>query len=603
MPRSTTLCAVVLALLAGAATAQAPAGTIAKNGLRLNVRSDFPVLAEGPLPAAKSIGNITTLVPPAASGTDRRVNVRALDSVQTFPGSRPFVHTSVAEGTVASFGPFLVALHGASGAEVVARENGALAVARNIGLAYSWSGDGGRSWDSAYLPPLPGANGSSGFGSIDVDRAGNFYAGGIGLSADGALTVSVNKSVDGGRRFGAALPVDAQGRVDKSWLAVGPDPRTPWRDNVYLTWIAFDDASGASTLRFARSTDGGRRFATSTVFTPELDSEPANPQNVVQFPMVATDKATGHIYIAFLQFGFVAQDYLRVLESADGGQTFHPVAFNAPGAPNPYVYPVIQPGTFSECGAARGALPDGQIVYVPNTLLTVHAGAELGGSASGLPRYAHATRVNLQPAIAVSKGNLHLAWTNSTSLEFGDPASGARIHYLRSRNNGASWSAAQTIDTAGAPSTRQIMPAIALGRSTFELGSVLLPAPSDVHISYSVQGEDGRLVRRLARSTNGGTSFPARDIRTLSGTPSTLAPSNVPLADPNNPYRTTNYNRLKGACVSLGDYAGMSVDAGTVHAVWGDSRETLRQPDDALDPISGQMHAREDVYYRAVPLR
>lgn len=598
------LCTSLLALSAAAGAAPPLAGQIAKAGFHLNIRDDTAVAPAAALQNLDADAPAqTTLVPPALPrrSNDRRINEPALDTIQTFSGTRPFVHTSVAEGTIASHGSNLVSVHSASGAQIERTPNSSLSIVRNYQLAYSHSRDGGQNWTSAYLPPLPGSNTTLGFGSVDVDRHGNFYVGGIGVSAAGELAVTLNKSLNGGRDFGAAVAVDSSGRVDKSWLAVGRDPRRPQRDNVYLTWISFDDSVGASELRFARSSDGGRNFTVSTVFAPEPDPEPANPQNVVQFPMVTTDPSNGRIYIAFLQFGFVAQDYLRVLESDDGGESFRPVAFNVPGAPNAEVYPVTQPGTATECGAFAQQGQDGQVFYAPNTLLTLHAGAELGGSASGAPRYQHATRVNLQPVLAASRGSLHLAWSNSTSTTFGDPQSGARIHYLRSSNGGTTWSPAQIIDASGPASARQVMPAIALGRNRPALNAFLSAPPREVHISYYAQLEDGSIVRRLAQSGDRGETFPARSIRPLSDAPSTLAPTNIPLPDANNPYRTTNYNRLKGACTSLGDYAGISVDAGRVHSVWADSRESLQQPEDALDPISGQIHARESVFYRALP--
>jgi hypothetical protein len=613
-----SLCSALLALTAGAATAHTPAatpahtagstalaGSVRKGGFYLRVRDEFAVENAAPALADRSAAPLPAWTPiwaPPAQSADQRVN-NALDTIQTFSGTRPFVNTSVAEGTIASFGDSLVSVHGASGVQVSGGNNSALSVVRNYGMAYSYSGDNGRHWRSAYLPPLPGSSTTLGFGSVDVDRRGNFYAAGIGLSADNQLTVTVNKSVNGGRDFGAAAAVDAQGRVDKSWLAVGPDPRTPLRDNIYLSWVSFDDSTGASVLRFARSIDSGRSYTVKTVFAPPPDPVAENPQNVVQFPMIATDAANGRVYIAFLQFGFVAQDYLRILQSDDGGETFQPLAFNLAGAPNPQVYPVTQPGTITECGATRVDLPDGQVGYFPNTLLTLNAGPDAGGSVSGLPRFTQATRVNLQPALAVSKGTLHLAWANSTSEVFGDPDSGARIHYLRSQNNGVTWNAPLIIDQAGAATARHAMPSIALGRSRTELESRLLPPPVDVHISYYAQLDDGRIERRLARSSDRGSSFPARDNQALTSTPSTLAPTNVPLPDAANAFRTTNYNRMKGACVSLGDYAGIAVGSARLHSVWGDSRESLTQPVSPLDPLSGQVHTRENVYYRGTPIR
>jgi hypothetical protein len=68
---------------------------------------------------------------------------------------------------------------------------------------------------------------------------------------------------------------------DKEWLAVGPDPATKSRDNVYVTWTSFQ--SEACELRFGRSTDGGAAWTAKTIFVPTADPNPTHPQNCLQF--------------------------------------------------------------------------------------------------------------------------------------------------------------------------------------------------------------------------------------------------------------------------------------------------------------------------------
>jgi hypothetical protein len=40
-----------------------------------------------------------------------------------------------------------------------------------------------------------------------------------------------------------------------------------------------------------------------------------------------------------------------------------------------------------------------------------------------------------------------------------------------------------------------------------------------------------------------------------------------------------------------------------VYVLWGDSRNSLTEPINALDPISGQTHPQEDVFFQAVKPR
>jgi hypothetical protein len=582
-----------------------PAYLIRKGLVDMDMRSSSRVA----LDAARSNTNgvpldSTTPPPPMALpfppfpilGGNVQVNDPALDKIQTFPGFRPFVSATNSETSVASYGANLVGLYNTSSTTLEAQADGSLAITKNLFSGYSYSNNGGFTWKSSYLPPLPGTQATSGDGVVDVDRSGNFYASQLGVTAEGNLAIAVNKSTDGGRTFAPAVVVESQGDVDKEWLATGPDPKNRFRDNIYVTWTDFLDAGGAA-IRFARSVDGGASFATKTLFSPAADANPANPQNSVQFSVPVVDKLSGKIYIALFQSSFAEQDYLRIFTSSDGGETFSPIAFNVPGAPDPEVYPITQPGTLTECGARRVVRADGSVAFVPNARLTVHAGSNIGGSVSGFPRFVSANRVITQPAIAVSKGVLHLAWTNSTSNIFGEQNSGANILYINSEDDGKTWTQPKIVNKPGAATQRNVIPAISIGRFAGETGIPFLKSTNDVHIMYYTQEPDGLLNVNLAHSSNRGKSFPENKVQSLSTSRFALAPTNIPLPTAANPFATTNYNRLLSQCYSLGEYASIATGFGVVHALWADSRKTLQQPVSPLDPISGQIHPTEDVYF------
>ncbi len=132
---------------------------------------------------------------------------------------------------------------------------GVLAFQHRFLSGYSSSTDGGKTWVSSAMPPLPGSIFTFGDPAIATDRNGNFYFAGLGADSAGRFTIQVNRSTNGGRTFGAAVLVQQDDGGDKEWIAVGKDPAVPSRDNVYVTWTSFQ-ASGAQ-LRLGRSFDGG----------------------------------------------------------------------------------------------------------------------------------------------------------------------------------------------------------------------------------------------------------------------------------------------------------------------------------------------------------
>src|SRR5262249_44314250 len=149
---------------------------------------------------------------------------------------------------------------------------------------------------------------------------------------------------------------------DKPWMTVGPDPFHQDRDNVYVTWTSFQPTG--TQLRFGRSSDGGATWSTQILPV----SNPNLPDRL-SYSVVFVDVSTGILYIPFLHFGpeSFEQDFIRILISADGGDTFSFATFNAPGAPDPTLLPIVPAGDLTDCGTFGGFR------------LTIHAGPDIGG--------------------------------------------------------------------------------------------------------------------------------------------------------------------------------------------------------------------------------
>ena len=121
-----------------------------------------------------------------------------------------------------------------------------------------------------------------------------------------------------------------------------------------------------------------------------------------------------------------------------------------------------------------------------------------------------------------------------------------------------------------------------------------------VHVAYYTQHSDGTIDVDMANSQDRGNSFPTH--RTARITPSSmvLPPTNIPVPTATNPFATTNYDRNIRPCYALGEYLSARATNGRVHVLWGDTRNNITVPVDPLDPLSGQTHTQEDVFFQIV---
>src|SRR5262249_47157341 len=295
----------------------------------------------------------------------------------------------------------------------------------------------------------------------------------------------------------------------------------------------------------------------------------------------------------FLHFGGESgedafADFIRILISDDGGQTFSFATFNAPGAPDPTLLPIVSPGTLTDCGSHS------------RFRLTIHDGPDVGGGQDGLPRFVQAARLITQPAFAARNGHLYLAWANSRSGVFGD-GNGSDILFMWSNNGGKSWKGPIQVNPAVQKDLHHVLPILAINEE-----------PSDdqltVYISYYTQHRDGTVDVDMASADQDDNAFTFTAVR-VTTTPSGLAPTNIPLPTADDPFNTVNFDFAYVSCANLGEYMSARVANGISYVMWTDSRSMITEPTDQcrqslnldLHLPRCKIHPQQDIFFQAVP--
>jgi len=566
---------------------QAP-GQITKNGIEIDVRSLGKQISDGALQGGTLAGAGAPSTAPGRSGAPQiqtrgsnvQVNDPSLDNIQILSNGFPLVMFTQSETSVAAFGNDIVATYNSSANQQISPAGEFL---YGLACGFSTSNDGGQTWTSGFFPAIPGSFGTFGDPSVDVDRRGNFYFSCLGADALGRATVNVNKSTDGGRTWADPTVVQVDNGSDKEWLAVGPDPAHHNQDNVYVTWTSFQPRTppltgSRSELRFGRSTDGGATWTAKTIFVPARDTNPTHPTDVLQFSTPYVDPVTGRLYVPFGQLSNGNQDFLRILASDDGGETFSFLTFNVPGAPSTTVLPVVMPGELIDMGS--GGIRPG-----------IHAGPASAGRL-GRRLFRNVNRLlPFQPAFAARNGVLYLAWSNSTSPVYGDPNGQSDVLLIKSGDGGATWTAPVQVNPTVATDIHHVVPSLALDTE-----------PNDVHVAYYTQHGDETVDVDLANSHDRGDSFPSD--RTLRVTSASFAlPPTVNRVFPSSPtnFATNNYDATVAAGYALGEYMSVKAANGSVYVLWGDCRNSVREPPNPFIPfLSNLTHSQQDVFFQKV---
>jgi hypothetical protein len=506
-------------------------------------------------------------------GGNVQANDGSLDNVQIFAGFRPFVSFTQSETSLAAHGHTIVATYNTSANQpLIPNPSGpGLVFLRRLLSGFSSSADGGQTWTSGFLPPVHGSAFTFGDPSVDVDRKGHFYFAGLGADAAGKFTIQVNTSTDGGATWSDAVVVQQDDGGDKEWIAVGPDPVVRSRDNVYVTWTSFQ-TTGAQ-LRVGRSIDGGLTWTTKTIFAPPTNPNPLMPQNVLQFSTPYVDQITGRLYVPFVQFSNSDEDFIRILASDDAGDSFHFLDFNVPDALLPSVLPIVQSGELIDMGSG-------------GIRLGIHAGPASAGR-FGLRQFVQVSRLISQPAFVARQDHLWLVWSNSTSPFFGDPTGTSNILLVRSDDGGTTWTAPIQVNPAVATDAHHVMADVCIDND-----------PNDVHVLYYSQHQDETVDVDIANSHDGGVSFPDSRAARVTSTNFVLPPTVIRLTAAPTP--TTNYDRLIQPGYSLGEYLSVRSANGSVYALWGDARNSVTEPVNPLDPLSGVTHSQQDVFFQKV---
>ncbi|MEP7132799.1 MAG: sialidase family protein [Acidobacteriota bacterium] len=189
-----------------------------------------------------------------------------------------------------------------------------------------YSTNGGTSWGGVDLP-LPAPIGTNGidFGSdptLAFDSSGNLFYGYIvvhfsnGNGINGTQ-MAVARSTNGGRTYQTVTFFGFEGGSshfnDKPMITADANPRSPFRDSVYIAWDAASGGSAGGGVRLARSTDHGATFTTTRI------DDPRGPgRAIAAVPFVGPQ---GQLYVAWNDY---AANTIAFTRSTDGGATFAP---------------------------------------------------------------------------------------------------------------------------------------------------------------------------------------------------------------------------------------------------------------------------------------
>jgi hypothetical protein len=209
-----------------------------------------------------------------------------------------------------------------------------------------FSRDGGQTWGASSPLPLGTTRNASSDPTVAFDSRGNVYVAGLAAKVDFAPftitdeAVFVAKSTDGGQTFtqssAPAITTNPGLPFDHPKVAGDHSPASPFRDNVYVTWISEPDKH----LLFSRSTDGGLTWsAPLTLDTAgikvQLNTQTVGPDGTVYVSYVQDDPA-GHAtqFLARSTDGGITFDSRVAVTTLNALPEFGGEAFPSPAQPN-----------------------------------------------------------------------------------------------------------------------------------------------------------------------------------------------------------------------------------------------------------------------------
>ena len=396
-----------------------------------------------------------------------------------------------------------------------------------------FSADGGATWGGVDLPlPPPKTKSGIDFGSdptLAFDSSNNLFYGyivvhfGRGNGINGT-EIAVARSQNGGMTYPNVTFFDFENGTnhfnDKPMITADNNVSSPFRDNVYIAWDAASGGSIGGGVRLARSTDHGATFTTTRI------DDPNGPgRSIGASPSVGPN---GEVYVAWNDYRANAIVFNR---STDGGVTW-------------------------------GA---------PTTISTKNAPFDVAIPAESFRRALVYPSLDVDRSTGPHRGRIYCSWMDLTAAQVTD------IFLSYSDDGGDTWSTPIRVpDQISTPVDR------------FNHWMSVDPTNGDVNVAFydtrnDTTGSRYQTDYYVAKSTDGGVSFPLPDVRA-----STVS-SNEHDCNGVFPCDGINYGNQQG------DYEGLVSFGGVSHPIWTDSRRQL-------DPSSGcrRPYLMEEVFTTAI---
>ena len=178
-----------------------------------------------------------------------------------------------------------------------------------VDISYAWTHDGGATWHHAPLPGITKSAGGTWDRASDPVVAfgpdGSVYISVLAISLDCPSGVTVSRSTDGGKTFGAPVLAHYSASCDysddKNFLAIDNGRHSPHYGRLYQFWTPFiydADGNNTASIQVVRWSDNHGRTWSPTVNVSAADRFSQNSQ-----PMIKPD---GTIVDAYLDYGTAA---------------------------------------------------------------------------------------------------------------------------------------------------------------------------------------------------------------------------------------------------------------------------------------------------------